>query len=838
MASLGTAYIKIAPDLTGVQGKISRQLNQDGVDSSESFGKGFSSNLGPIMGGAAKIGFAAVGATAVAAGALIAKNFDNAIARVDTLVAFPRVLQAMGATAEQAAKSTSTLSTKLEGLPTPLQEGASGVQKLVAAGLGVEDATNVFLAFNNATLAASTEAGAAQGAFVQLTQSISKGKIEGQEWNSLVAAMPTAFKALANSSGKTREELRELYRTNPQKLLDDLVKLDKEGGGGMQSLEKQARAATGGTKSAFANMNTAIASGLEGIVKKIGDGDLEAGQKKISAAVENVGKAFKTGLGKAGDFFVFIARNKDVFLPIVAGIGTFIAISTVLVASLKAIAVAQGFLGAVMNTNVFVLAATVIASLAVALVVLEKRTGVISSAFKGMTDSARPFANYIKDTVLPNLQSFASFIGGQLAGAWRDFSSAIKRVYDTIKPAIPTFVRIGAVLTALPIAASIATFTGLVGALSLLVAVVSRVVGWLAQFGSKVYETQVAVGTWAEQSISRLPIIGGAYDALKDKVSGVFNAIKNVVSSYAGAMTAETNVKTKVDEHKRAVDDSARALRDYKTAQDIASSAQLAATGSALGVERAQKTYNDTVKQYGPTSLEAREAEYQLKVAKENNKKATEASTKATGEAKDKSGEYRSSLENEASASDRAARATQDAQNKTSSWTHVKGNIMSFFSSSGNWLYSSGQSIMSGLERGIQSMAGSVSGTAQSVMTRLRGLFPSSPAKYGPFSGRGYTTYSGSKLMQDFGRGIVGGSNGVISQASNAMGSIRGAMGVGANSMSGSFSPSSAASASNNEYNIGTVNISNEVDGERWLRKLTGNQEITSARLTPKQAYM
>lgn len=40
------------------------------------------------------------------------------------------------------------------------------------------------------------------------------------------------------------------------------------------------------------------------------------------------------------------------------------------------------------------------------------------------------------------------------------------------------------------------------------------------------------------------------------------------------------------------------------------------------------------------------------------------------------------------------------------------------------------------------------------------------------------------------------------------------------------------------EYNIGTINIGSEVDGERWLRKLTGNQEITSARLVPKQNYM
>lgn len=39
------------------------------------------------------------------------------------------------------------------------------------------------------------------------------------------------------------------------------------------------------------------------------------------------------------------------------------------------------------------------------------------------------------------------------------------------------------------------------------------------------------------------------------------------------------------------------------------------------------------------------------------------------------------------------------------------------------------------------------------------------------------------------------------------------------------------------EYNIGTINIDSEVDGERWLKRLTQNQEIISNNLVPKQRY-
>lgn len=38
-------------------------------------------------------------------------------------------------------------------------------------------------------------------------------------------------------------------------------------------------------------------------------------------------------------------------------------------------------------------------------------------------------------------------------------------------------------------------------------------------------------------------------------------------------------------------------------------------------------------------------------------------------------------------------------------------------------------------------------------------------------------------------------------------------------------------------YNIGTIEIGSEVDGERWLKKLTQNQEIISNGLTPTQRY-
>lgn len=73
-------------------------------------------------------------------------------------------------------------------------------------------------------------------------------------------------------------------------------------------------------------------------------------------------------------------------------------------------------------------------------------------------------------------------------------------------------------------------------------------------------------------------------------------------------------------------------------------------------------------------------------------------------------------------------------------------------------MFSSGRAMMQGLVDGIKSMAQSVVNSALSVVKQVRDLLPFSPAKEGPFSGRGYTLYSGIALMEDWAKGIEQGT--------------------------------------------------------------------------------
>lgn len=69
-------------------------------------------------------------------------------------------------------------------------------------------------------------------------------------------------------------------------------------------------------------------------------------------------------------------------------------------------------------------------------------------------------------------------------------------------------------------------------------------------------------------------------------------------------------------------------------------------------------------------------------------------------------------------------------------------------------LFPSGSSLMQGFVDGIRSKFGAIAKAVADNMAEARKYLPFSPAKKGPFSGKGWTLYSGRKVIEDFVRGI------------------------------------------------------------------------------------
>ena len=85
----------------------------------------------------------------------------------------------------------------------------------------------------------------------------------------------------------------------------------------------------------------------------------------------------------------------------------------------------------------------------------------------------------------------------------------------------------------------------------------------------------------------------------------------------------------------------------------------------------------------------------------------------------------------------------------------LPGRIQSLFSNAGSWLISSGRSIMEGLAQGIRNGISAAVDAASNAMEAISRLFPHSPAKEGPFSGHGWTLYSGQSIIDGLAEGML-----------------------------------------------------------------------------------
>lgn len=85
----------------------------------------------------------------------------------------------------------------------------------------------------------------------------------------------------------------------------------------------------------------------------------------------------------------------------------------------------------------------------------------------------------------------------------------------------------------------------------------------------------------------------------------------------------------------------------------------------------------------------------------------------------------------------------------------IPEKVKDLFSNMGSLLLESGKALVNGFLEGIKSAWGKVTGWVSDGLGKLRNLFPFSPAKEGPFSGRGWVTYSGESLGATFGSSIA-----------------------------------------------------------------------------------
>lgn len=563
MASIGSYYVRIMPDMSKFNGTLVTNLSKNGVAGANAFGGSFSSNLRSTALGMA------LGQLFVQGWNSVMGGLSTGIERLDIIRNYPRVLANLGFSAEEAEVSVERIQEALMGLPTSLQSGVQATQRLTTSLGDVERATDVFIAFNNALVAGAAPASLQASALEQFAQAVSKGKPDMLEWRSLVNAMPAQIEQVAQSMGMTSAELGEGLRQGQipmEDFLDAIVALNEEGYGEFASFADQAKTATNTIGTALTNVTNRIGAGWANILDVFG-------QENIANSINS----FSMGLL---DAFDSVAGALQWLKDEIAG--------TTIGSSLETISTAIGEfiapLASSAKTTIQEFVSGGIQLLSDILQGVAENLPTISSAFETFSDvvggAFEVFANIdfspITDFVSGTGDSFAGMIEriqqhiedlqphlDNIDVLWARFSSTVATIVEAIAPyAVEFFAQLGsAIVGLLPIIAQIIegflTFADL--ALNAIITLVTGIAEWWNQSIADIQNWAIVVGSWVLELVGRviqffsnLPsALANIWENIKTAASNAWTTLKTNVTNIVESI--RTSIQTKFDNLKHRV---------------------------------------------------------------------------------------------------------------------------------------------------------------------------------------------------------------------------------------------------------------------------------------------
>lgn len=511
---LAAAYITLIPSLKGAQATIAKQLGR--IDTS-----GAGKTMGAKAGGGFATGLLSVGAIAGAAASVtsaamnaISNAMDGAIKRTDTMNNFPKVMQNMGYSAVDAEKSIKIMSDRLIGLPTSLNGMTGLVQQLAPLTSGLDEATNIGLAFNDMLLASGKGTEDQNRAMYQYVQFLGKGTVDLQSWRTLQEVMPGQLNQIAQALLGPTANTQTLYDAIKSGALtmDDfnsaMLDLDANGANGFASFSQQAKDATKGIGTSLSNVKISVERAMAGVFDAIGRENIADAIGSIIPIIGGIGNVFVTmvNMVKASGLVETIGKAFD-------------SMKTALEPLVSQLApILMQFFGAVLNFLNFIIPpimTVVTVILSIVIPVVEGLIFIVSGILNGIVAAVNwcvanvkspwevfsGFMQWVWESVLSAIEGFITWCVNafesavsNIQGAWGAVTGFFQGIWDSLSSAAS-------------------------GAVDAVVGFVSGLPGTVMGFFSDAGSWLLDAGSNIMQGL--LDGISGAFKSVKDFVSGI-----------------------------------------------------------------------------------------------------------------------------------------------------------------------------------------------------------------------------------------------------------------------------------------------------------------------------
>lgn len=363
-----------------------------------------------------------IGAVAVAGKALsvIGDSIGSAINRVDTLNKYPQVMQALGYSTNDVAKSAKTLDNGIKGLPTTLDGITAIAQQMAPLTGSANKGAQAAIALNNAFLASSASTADTSRGLQQYTQMLSTGTVDLMSWRTLMETMPVSLRKVANSFGLTGKSAEtDLYNKlkkgeiTVDQLNDKFIELNS----GTNGFAELAKTNSNGIATSFTNMKTSVTRGIANMIQAYNSAAKDNGLPTIQDMITHVGDV-------ANSVFKKLAQ---IIPPVVKQFGKLAPVLKPIMPLIDALAVAFVVLGAAaMIAPTLVPILTLFKMLGPALMAPVKLIGSLGSRLRSLIPLGKSTS-----TALSEAGNGAKASGGMTEGAarkWTTMSTSILKV--------------------------------------------------------------------------------------------------------------------------------------------------------------------------------------------------------------------------------------------------------------------------------------------------------------------------------------------------------------------------------------------------------------------------